>query len=307
MNYSVVIPVYRGESTLPELVERLSIVLAGLGGEYEILLVNDGSPDHSWDVILSLSKRYPSVLGLDLMRNYGQHNATLCGVMHAKHEIIVTMDDDLQHRPEDIPALIAKLNEGYDVVYGSPRRLPKGIIRNSMTLVTKTLLARVMNVPSVKNISAFRVFRASLRAAFNNFRSPSMTLDVLLSWGTNRFTSVIVDIDPSELSSNYSFLTLTKAAMLIVTGYSTAPLRAASWLGFTMTLFGIGVFVYVLYIYWSAGSLPGFPFLASLISIFGGAQLFALGIFGEYMARMFDRIMDRPPYVVSEKVGGERP
>jgi len=307
MNYSVVIPVYRGESTLPELVERLSIVLAGLGSEYEILLVNDGSPDHSWEVILSLSKRYPSILGLDLMRNYGQHNATLCGVMHAQHEIIVTMDDDLQHHPEDIPALIAKLNEGYDVVYGSPRRLPKGIIRNSLTLVTKTLLARVMNVPSVKNISAFRVFRASLRAAFNNFRSPSMTLDVLLSWGTNRFTSVIVDIDPSELSSNYSFLTLTKAAMLIVTGYSTAPLRAASWLGFTMTLFGIGVFVYVLYIYLSAGSLPGFPFLASLISIFGGAQLFALGIFGEYMARMFDRIMDRPPYVVSEKVGGERP
>ena len=171
MNYSVVIPVYRGESTLPELVERLSIVLAGLGSEYEILLVNDGSPDHSWEVILSLSKRYPSILGLDLMRNYGQHNATLCGVMHAQHEIIVTMDDDLQHHPEDIPALIAKLNEGYDVVYGSPRRLPKGIIRNSLTLVrlrsSRTIHGRppARGVPGGAGISWSATTRAAVPAA----------------------------------------------------------------------------------------------------------------------------------------------
>jgi len=162
-------------------------------------------------------------------------------------------------------------------------------------------------VPSVRNISAFRLFRTRLRDAFSNFRSPSLTLDVLLSWGTTRFTSVPVSIEAAERRSNYRFWGLVKAAMLILTGFSTAPLRLASWIGFLLTLFGLAVFVYVMVIYFTAGSLPGFPFLASIISIFGGAQLFALGIFGEYMARMFDRIMDRPPYVVAEQIGSEKP
>ena len=100
-------------------------------------------------------------------------------------------------------------------------------------------------------------------------------------------------------------LVAVRVALLILTGYSTAPLRLASWIGFVMTLFGVGVFAYVSIIYLVQGSLPGFPFLASIISLFGGAQLFALGILGEYMARMFERIMDRPPYVVSKRIGSE--
>jgi undecaprenyl-phosphate 4-deoxy-4-formamido-L-arabinose transferase len=111
-----------------------------------------------------------------------------------------------------------------------------------------------------------------------------------------------VEVAPAE-RSNYNFAALVKAALLILTGYSTAPLRLASWIGFIMTLFGLGVFVYVVWIYFTAGSLPGFPFLASVISLLGGAQLFTLGIFGEYLARMFDRSMDRPPYVITEAVG----
>jgi undecaprenyl-phosphate 4-deoxy-4-formamido-L-arabinose transferase len=162
-----------------------------------------------------------------------------------------------------------------------------------------------MGLPSVRNISAFRVFRTGLRAAFANFQSPSVTLDVLLSWGTTRFTSVQVDIAPAE-RSNYNFFALVRAALLILIGYSTMPLRLASWIGFIMTLFGVGIFIYVLYIYFSLGSLPGFPFLASIISIFSGAQLFALGIFGEYLARMFERSMDRPPYAVQTSIGGDQ-
>jgi hypothetical protein len=171
-----------------------------------------------------------------------------------------------------------------------------------MTRNIKTILAGVMGIPSVRNISAFRVFRTELREAFHDFCSPSLTLDVLLSWGTTRFTSMTVNIPPAE-RSNYNFISLFKAAMLILTGYSTAPLRLASWLGFIMTLFGAGVFVYVLFIYFNLGSLPGFPFLASIISLFGGAQLLMLGIFGEYLARMFDRSMDRPPYVIARRTG----
>jgi undecaprenyl-phosphate 4-deoxy-4-formamido-L-arabinose transferase len=114
--------------------------------------------------------------------------------------------------------------------------------------------------------------------------------------------SVPVNIAPAE-RSNYSFSGLVRVALLILIGYSTRPLRFASWIGFIMTLFGLLVFAYVVFVYFTLGSLPGFPFLASIIALFSGAQLFALGIFGEYMARMFDRSMDRPTYVIHTTVG----
>ena len=302
MNLSIVVPVYKGETLIEPLVVQLSKTLPAFAEGYEIILVNDGSPDQSWPVIQRLIDEYNCVRGIRMMRNYGQHNATLCGVRLARFEVTVTMDQDLQHRPEDIPFLLQKIEEGYDVVYGAPRKLPQGFWRNLMTAGIKQILARVIGLPSVRNVSAFRAFRTNLREAFANFQSPSLILDVLLSWGTTRFTSVPVNIAQAERTS-YSFRMLVRTAMLILIGYSTLPLRFASWIGFAMTIFGLGVFVYVLFVYFSAGSIPGFPFLASIIALFSGAQLFALGIFGEYLARMFDRSMDRPTYVIDKMVG----
>jgi glycosyltransferase involved in cell wall biosynthesis len=302
MNLSIVVPVYKGETLIEPLVAQLTKLLPTFATEYEVILVNDGSPDDSWQAIQALSKQYPCIRGIRLMRNYGQHNATLCGVRAARHDIIVTMDQDLQHPPGEIPRLLAKLEEGYDVVYGAPRKLPQGFWRNVLTASIKWILAKVIGLSSVRNVSAFRAFRTNLREAFANFQSPSLILDVLLSWGTTRFASVEVDIAHAE-RTNYSFRMLVRAAMLILIGYSTVPLRFASWVGFVMTLFGLGVFIYVLVIYFTAGSLPGFPFLASIIALFSGAQLFGLGIFGEYLARMFDRSMDKPSYVVHETAG----
>jgi undecaprenyl-phosphate 4-deoxy-4-formamido-L-arabinose transferase len=302
MNLSVVVPVYRGERLVEPLLERLGVALPKIAQNYEVILVNDGSPDNSWAVIERLSRQHAWVRGIRLMRNYGQHNATLCGMRAARYEVTVTMDQDLQHPPEEIPVLLAELDKGFDVVYGAPKKLPQGFIRNLLTANIKQVLANTMGVPSVRNISAFRAFRTHLRDAFAGFRSPTMIVDVLLSWGTTRFTSVHVDIAEAR-SSNYNFAGLVRAALLILIGFSTKPLRLASWIGFIMTLFGLGVFVYVLVIYFTLGSLPGFPFLASIIALFSGAQLFALGIFGEYLARMFDRTMDRPAYVVYETAG----
>ncbi|MDQ2693157.1 MAG: glycosyltransferase family 2 protein [Chloroflexota bacterium] len=302
MNLSIVVPVYKGETLIEPLVSQINSTLPAFTDQYEIILVNDGSPDDSWTVIQRLSQQYPCVRGIRMMRNYGQHNATLCGVRAARYEVTVTMDQDSQHPPEEIPRLLKKLSEGFDVVYGSPRRLPQSLWRNIMTAGIKWILAKVIGLPAVRNVSAFRAFRTQLRDAFINFQSPSLILDVLLSWGTMRFTSVDVNIGHAQ-RTNYSFKMLVRAAMLILIGYSTLPLRFASWVGFMMTLFGIGVFIYVLVIYFTAGSLPGFPFLASIIALFSGAQLFGLGIFGEYLARMFDRSMDKPSYVVHETVG----
>ncbi|RIK30740.1 MAG: glycosyltransferase [Anaerolineae bacterium] len=303
MNISVIVPVYRGATLIESLVERLAKSLPKFSKKYEVLLVNDGSPDDSWAVIQNLARKYKWVRGIRLMRNYGQHNATLCGVRAAQYEVTVTMDQDLQHPPEEIPILLAELEKGFDVVYGAPKKLPQGFWRNVLTANIKRILARVMGIPSVKNISAFRAFRTELRNAFTNFQSPTLIIDVLLSWGTSKFTSVEVEIEKPEERSNYKFPALVKAALLILTGYSTTPLRLASVIGFVMTLFGLGIFLYVSYIYFALGSLPGFPFLASIIALFSGAQLFALGIFGEYLARMFDRSMDRPAYIIHETAG----
>jgi glycosyltransferase involved in cell wall biosynthesis len=297
---TVIVPVYNGQTTLSELTKRLARELPTIASQFELVFVNDDSPDESWEVIQTLSKKYTWVRGIKLMRNYGQHNATLCGVRAAKYDICITMDDDLQHPPEEIIKLITKLQEGFDVVYGSPQKLPQGFVRNFMTSFTKRLLASIMHVPSVRNISAFRAFRTRLRDAFTNFQSPSVTLDVLLSWGTQRFTYVTVNIIESKKRSNYGFKKLVAQTMLILTGFSIAPLRLVSIIGFIMTLFGLAVFIYILVIYFISYSIAGFPFLASLIAILGGAQLFALGIFGEYLGRVFNRSMDRPPYVMEE-------
>ncbi len=287
------------------LVESLAVELPKIAQSYEAILVNDSSPDASWQKIEELAKRFPWVVGINLMRNYGQHNATLCGVRSVHYEITITMDDDLQHPPAEIHCLLDKLNDGYDVVYGVPRQLPQGFWRNQATKYIKIILSNTMGVPSVRNVSAFRAFRTSLREAFAEFRSPNTILDVLLSWGTSRITDIVVDIQVAN-GSNYNFVSLVKATLLILTGYSTGPLRLASLIGLFMTLFGLAIFIYVLVTYFAAGSLPGFPFLASIIAIFSGAQLFTLGIIGEYLAHMFDRSMGRPGYVVQETIGGTK-
>ena len=302
MNCSIVIPVYRGEATITPLVERLAVELPKVAESFEVILINDCSPDSSWKIIRELAGRFSWLVGINLMRNYGQHSATLCGVRAARYEITITMDDDLQHSPEDIHHLLDKLDEGYDVVYGVPRQLPQGFWRNQVTKYTKIILANTMGVSSIRSMSAFRAFRTALRDAFAEFRSPNTILDVLLSWGTSRITDVVVDIRPAS-GSNYNFVSLVRATMLVLTGYSTGPLRLASLVGVGMTLFGLAIFLYVLITYFAEGSLPGFPFLASIIALFSGAQLFTLGIIGEYLAHMFDRSMGRPSYVIQETIG----
>lgn len=300
---SVVIPVYNGEKTLKELTERLGKVLPGLCPEFEVILVNDGSRDDSWEIIQELAESLPWVVGVNMMRNYGQHNALLCGVRAARFPVCITMDDDLQHPPEEIGKLLASLAEGHDVVYGLPTTLPHSLWRNLFSKLIKRLLAFVMGVPNLRDIGPFRALRTDLRQAFADYQNPNVILDVLLSWGTASFGSVRVKED-QRLSgaSNYSFAKLVQVAILVLTGYSTAPLRLASQVGLFTTVVGLGIFVYVVIVYFAAGSVPGFPFLASIISVLGGVQLFALGIFGEYLARMFDRSMDRPTYVVRQRI-----
>lgn len=163
-----------------------------------------------------------------------------------------------------------------------------------------------MGVSDVSHISAFRVFKTNLRKAFANYQSPHLLLDVLLSWSTTRFSSVKVEHNERYTGkSNYNFRRLFNQALLILTGYSTAPLRLASFIGFMFAFLGLCILLYALGIYFLYGGIvPGFTFLASLIAIFSGAQMFALGLIGEYLGRIFNRSMERPTYVVGSTCGG---
>jgi len=296
MNISVIVPVYNSETILPELVSRLQKVLDSLTNGFELILVNDGSRDHSWEVIYRLAQEHLWVHGINLMRNYGQHNALLCGIRAAQYDIVVTMDDDLQHPPEEIPTLIQKITEGYDVVYGTPIKEQHGFWRNIIARLTRLPLRGFIDAQIARNASAFRAFRRHLRDAFAHYQSPFISIDVLLSWGTTRFTAVPVNRDPRRAGvSNYTIRKLASHILDMVTGFSTWPLRVASLVGFGFTIFGIAVLIYVLGRYLiEGGSVAGFPFLASIIAIFSGAQLFALGLIGEYLARIHFRTMGRP-------------
>jgi len=297
---SVVVPVYNSAGILPLLVKELESVLPACSSDFELILVNDASTDQSWQTIIYLAHERAWIRGINLMLNAGQHNALLCGIRAARFEIIATIDDDLQNPPSEIPGLLAKLEEGFDVVYGTPEQEQHGLLRDLASRITKLVLQNAMGAEIARNISAFRVFRTQLREAFQHYRGPFVSIDVLLTWGTNRFGALKVRQEPRRAGvSGYTVRKLVIHALNMMTGFSVLPLQIASLVGFVFTIFGLLALAFVIGRYLMQGSaVPGFPFLASLIAIFSGAQLFGLGIIGEYLARMHFRMMDRPAYTV---------
>jgi glycosyltransferase involved in cell wall biosynthesis len=305
MALSIIVPVYNSEASLELLTDRIQRGLAESFAPLELILVNDCSRDGSWAVIEKLRADKPWVRGINLARNFGQHNALLCGIRAARYPLIVTMDDDLQNPPEEIPTLIRKIEEGFDVVYGTPQRESHGVWRDLASVITKSVLQSAMGAETARSVSAFRCFRTMLRDAFGDYRSPYVSVDVLLTWGTRSFAAVPVRNEPRQYgASNYTVRKLVVHAINMMTGFSTLPLQIASLAGFGFMLFGLAVLAYVLGRYVIQGtSMPGFPFLASIIAIFSGTQLFALGVIGEYLARMHVRSMGRPSYVVKQALG----
>lgn len=297
LEVSVVVPVYNSDATLHELADRVFRALAG--HDVELILVNDASQDQSWSRIEELARADERVRGIDLMRNYGQHNALLAGVRVASKAVIVTIDDDLQNPPEEILKLLYALGHDHDVVYGTSSHTSHGLWRGLAARVTKMTLQSAMGSETARKVSPFRAFRTQVREGFSGYHGPLVSIDVLLTWATTRFAAVEVRHDPRKVgTSNYTLRMLVTHSLNMTTGFSVRPLQMASVTGFGFALFGLAVLAYVIVRYVIAGgSVPGFPFLASIIAVFAGAQLFALGIIGEYLARMHFRLMQKPTFV----------
>jgi undecaprenyl-phosphate 4-deoxy-4-formamido-L-arabinose transferase len=302
---SVVIPVHNASDRIEKVAARILVVLRGLGRMFELVFVNDGSRDDSWQKITALSAANPEIIGIDLRRNYGQHNALLCGIRAARHTLIATLDDDLQQPPEEIPTLLRAFEErDCDVIYGTPSQDRHGFWRNVASRSAKRIMRSALGADVAPFVSTFRLFRCELREAFDGYRGPLVSIDVLLMWATSHFAAVPVRHDPRVSgTSSYRIGGLIRHALNMATGFSVMPLQLASMLGFLCVLFGLAVLAFVVGRYFIGGdSVPGFPFLASIIAIFSGAQLFALGIIGEYLGRIHLRTMDQPPYSIRSTI-----
>lgn len=306
---SVVVPVFNSEQTLRPLCDRIVAALAPITSAHEIILVNDGSRDGSWAEISALIEQLPAVRGIDLMRNFGQHNALLCGIRLARFDVTVTLDDDLQNPPEEIPRLLAALERDADVVYGAPKQSRYGLLRATATILTKWVLQGAMGSEAARQISAFRAFRTRLRDAFAHYAGDFVSIDVLLTWGTNRFVAVPVDHDPRTIgASQYTLRKLVTYTLTVLTGFSTLPLQLASVIGLSAAVFGIFILGWVVLRTLIQGvAVPGFAFIASIVTIFAGAQLFSIGVIGEYLGRIHVRSMDRPAYVILQSIDGKPP
>jgi len=302
---SIVVPVYRSADVLPELTARLIKTFSLLEQPCEIILVEDCGGDDSWEVIRRLSKDDERIRGYRMSRNYGQHNALLCGLRVAEGDVVVTLDDDLQHPPEEVPKLVSKLEEGHDVVYGPPSSQRHGVMRDIASVITKRALGKLMGTDNAKNVCAFRAFRTELREGFENYRNPSVNVDVLLAWTTVRFASVTVRHEERQHGvSGYTFTKLFNHAATMFTGFSVLPLRFAVFLGVVFSAFGFCAGFYAVAMWLFYGSVvPGFTFLATITSVCAGVQLLTIGLLGEYVGRIFARTMDQTQYLVREEVG----
>ena len=299
LGVSLVCPVYCSAQTLRILVDEICTCLNGTH-RFEILLIDDRSPDSSWLEILEISKENSAVRGIRLGRNVGQHGALLAGIRSARFDKIVTIDDDLQNPPSEVIKLVQTLDSNGGVVYGVSTDVKQKLWRKASSVGAKQLFKKFLGFDSAVNISSFRAFETNLRDAFSGEIGPSVSIDSLLTWSTSTFHSIDVQHHPRlQGKSHYSFRKLVRFMIDTATGYSVVPLRLATTLGSIVIVLGFVMFLWVTLRPLLTGvSVPGFPLLAASLAIFSGTQLLVLGILGEYIGKMHFRVMNKPSYVI---------
>jgi undecaprenyl-phosphate 4-deoxy-4-formamido-L-arabinose transferase len=301
---SIVIPVYRSADCLEALNAAISETLAPLGVSYEVILVNDCSPDESWTVIESLCGRDARVVGVDLRRNFGQDNALLTGIRLARGQYIAIMDDDLQHDPKDIPSLVSGLEAGFDVVYGQFRKKRHKIWKNVGSWFAGKVAEWVLNKPPNIYLSPYKVFRREVADLICNYHGAEPYIDGLLLQVTSRVTQVPVEHRRRYSGkSTYTFWESIRIWTRIAFSFSVKPLRLVTILGLAFSVLGVllGIAV-ILYRLSSPESFPqntaGWASLIVAVLFLGGVQMIFFGILGEYAGRTYLRVNDEPQTAV---------
>ena len=303
MNVSVVVPVFNSEASLCQLVDELRAALPSISAEYEIILVNDGSLDPSWQIVQELANHDSRIRGINLERNFGQHNAILCGVRAAKHPFCVTLDDDLQHPPSEIPKLLFKLADGFDLVYGSSSQRTQTQWRKVCSVVVKSTLYRVFGIAVYQYQTPFRAFRTQLRDHFSEYRSSIVNIDGLLSRTTSCFTSVPVQARARlNGKSTYSFAGLVRHTNNTVIAATSMPLNVVTRCCMISAVFMAGVLICF------CCGINAHPqmqqFLAITVSLTSIAALLSISITSGYLSKIYAGMIN-PQYLVRDDTHDE--
>ncbi|WP_036696065.1 glycosyltransferase family 2 protein [Paenibacillus taiwanensis] len=299
--FSVVVPVYRSEKNLSELYARIKASLEKLNANFELILVEDCGGDDSWRVIQELSEQDSRVIGIRFTKNFGQHAAIICGIAQANGEWIITLDDDLEQRPEDIHLLYEKVRQGYDLVYGTYEERSHAKWRNMTSHVARKLFNKA--IPNLNyEYTSFRIMHNKIGKSLVQFESPFPFVDGYLAWVTNNYSTVTVEHGVRKHGvSNYSFSKLLKHTINIFVSFSDIPLKFASWMGLFSFITGFMWLVVILFRKLFIGiPIAGYASIIAGIVLFGGIQLFVLGIFGEYLGRINYKTTKKPLYIVSK-------
>jgi len=286
---SFVIPVYRSEDILPTLASNISKTMKRMKVKYELIFVCDASPDRSWVTIKKLSKQFPQIKGLLLRTNVGQHNALMAGFSKARGDIIVTMDDDLQHSPEDSVLLINKIKDGYDVSYGKFKKRNHSGWKVFGSFFNNLIASFLLKKPFNLYFSPFRAFTSEIKDEILAYRGPFVYVDGLIFSCTKNIASV--EINHFERHSGSSSYDLKKSISLylkMATSFSIFPLRLSSFLGFIFSITGFMLALYFLFQKLLYNNTPqGWTSLIVIVLILAGAQMILLGVIGEYVGRIF--------------------
>lgn len=308
VDYSVVVPVYRSEKTLAPLFDRIQAVFAALGKTFEVIFVEDCGGDGSWEVIKTLKQQHPEhVVAIKLARNFGQHSATLCGFHHVRGRFVITIDDDLQIPPEEIPKLIEEQERSHaELVYGYFAEKQHGFMQNLGSRIIQK--AFEITFGATGKGSSFRLIVASLMRKVRAHRQSFVFIDGLLYWYTQYVSRTLVRHEPRVHGrSGYTLFTLIRLATHMFFNFTALPLRWIVYLGIlTSTVsFVLGVIFFVRALIYSVP--VGWSSLAVTIFFVGGVILLVLGIIGEYVSRIFSLHNDRPQFSIKELLDTEKP
>ena len=305
VSLSIVVPVYRSELILPLLVEKVQqeIGQLGLPHGFELILVNDASPDQSWRVIRELATRYSFVRGLSLRRNFGQHNATMAGLHQARGNMVVVMDDDLQHPPEAIPRMLAALEEGYDVCYTHYNNRQHALWKKLGSAFNDWAARHLLGKPRGLYLSSFKAMRSEVVAEIIRYDGPFAYVDGLILDVTRNIHAVGINHQARhEGEGNYNLRRSVSLWLKMATSFSILPLRIASYTGFLLSAVSLLMIVYVMVQKWMYPETPaGWSSLIATVLLIGGVQTLSIGMLGEYLGRTYLKLNHKPQFVVASR------
>lgn len=305
IKYSVVIPVYNSAVVVGETVDRTVAFFEKQGWSYELILVNDGSRDRSWDVLREKAKANSRIVAINLLHNYGQHTAVYCGLEKSRGDYVITLDDDLQNPPEEIVHLVEKANEGHDVVYGRYHQKKHALYRRLGSRLISAVNRRIFGRPADLILTNFRLLRRDVVERVCAYRTvyPYIT-GLTIMFAANPANTWVEHHERAAGKSQYSLLTILRLVMRILFNYSAWPLRIVSSSGMIVAglSFALGLYYLGKRLFGDV-SVPGWTTVVVLLSFFNGISLSVLGMLGEYVVRLLNEVNTAKSYHIREIIG----